>query len=468
MPGFQVGAYRAFALATLVDGHGRVVHDFQERNHALRLAVGAFDVRTQRADWRPVVAQAASELGEHGVIVDGAVDARQVIRNGGQVAARQLWTQGTGVEQGRGRSHVVERRQQVVELDGTVFFLLLFDRQAHGHAHEEDLRQLKAHAILVDEVAVVQGLQAQVGELLIALVVDRLAQFFQVKGGQHRVQQLVLDAFGDVRRQGLGVQVDHFVVGGALGHFQEVQAFGTQGVHQQAGSDERVVRLALDQGPRGHHQSGVDVGQVDAVVQVFQGFFLDQVAVHFSQAFAGLGDDGVQAAHVQRRHGAVGFGDADAWVGFDRGVARGAGGALLGPAITVDDVVAGHFLLAGAHEGQFDLVLDFFDVDGATRRHATLEGGADLFGQARDGVVDARRGGCGAAFNCEERFGDSDGNLVVGVGDNGTVTLDHAQLAWGGSVQILLRICGLWPFGLRVLASCVGLHRVVSPRSQFG
>ncbi len=238
VPGFQVGTHSAFALATLVHGHSGVVHYFEERHHALRLAVGALDVRTQRTHRRPVVAQAAGKFRQHGVVVDRVIDARQVIRHGGQVAARQLWTQGTGVEQGRGRSHVVERGQQVVELDRTIFFLLLFDRKAHGHAHEEDLRQFETHAILVDEVAVVQGLQAQVGELLIALVIDRLAQFFQVEGSQHRVQQFELDTFGDVGRQGLGVQVGHFVMGGAFGDFEEVQAFGTQGVHQQAGGDE--------------------------------------------------------------------------------------------------------------------------------------------------------------------------------------------------------------------------------------
>ncbi len=232
VPGFQVGTDRALALAALVDRHGGVVDHFQERYDALGLAVGALDVRAQCAHRSPVVAQAAGEFRQHGVVVDRAVDARQVVRHGGQVAARQLWTQGPGVEQGRGRSHVVEGRQQVIELDGAVFTLLLFDRQAHGHAHEEDLWQFETDTVLVDEVTVVQGLQAQVGELLVALVVDRLAQFFQVELGQDRVQQFELDTLGDIGWQGLGVQVGHLVVGGALGHGEEAQAFGAQGVHQ--------------------------------------------------------------------------------------------------------------------------------------------------------------------------------------------------------------------------------------------
>ncbi len=75
-------------------------------------------------------------------------------------------------------------------------------------------------------------------------------------------------------------------------------------------------------------------------------------------------------------------------------------------------------------------------MNGAAGGHATAEGGGDLLGQARDGVVDARRGGSVTAFHCEKGLGDGDGDLVVGVGDDGTVALDHAQLARGGSRQI--------------------------------
>ena len=149
----------------------------------------------------------------------------------------------------------------------------------------------------------------------------------------------------------------------------------------------------------------------------------------------------------------------------DRGLGRCVGGAFFRAAVTVDHVVASHFLLAGTHQGQFDLVLDFFDVDGAARRHATLEGRGDLFGQAGNGVVDSRRSGSGAALNCEERFGDGDGNLVIGVRNDSAVTLDHAQLTRRGRGQIRSRISGLRQGTLRVLASCVGLHGGLSPHS---
>ena len=285
-------------------------------------------------------------------------------------------------------------------------------------------------------------------------MVDRGAQLGQVVFLQARVEQLELHALFDVGGQGLGVEVGHLVMGGGLGDFQEAQGFGAQGVHQQASGDVGVVRLTLDQGTRGHHQGGVDVGLLDAVVQVLQGFFLDQRAIDFFEAFAGFGDDGVQAAQIQRRQAAVGALDADARVGIDRYVDRAAL-ALLAARFTVDHVVAGDFLLAGTHQGQFDLVLDFFDVDGAAGGHAALEGGGDLLGQARHGVMDARRGGGIVAFHCEKRLGDGDGDLVIGVGDDCTVALDHAQLARrsGGQVQ---RAVG----GVRVLANGLVLHGV--------
>src|SRR5690606_26735682 len=125
VPGFQVRTDGALALAALVDGDGGVVDHFQERHDALRFAVGALDVGTECAHRRPVVAEAAGKLGQHGVVLDGAVNAVQVVRHGGQVARRQLRAQGAGVEQRRRRGHVVEARQQVVELDGALFAVLL-------------------------------------------------------------------------------------------------------------------------------------------------------------------------------------------------------------------------------------------------------------------------------------------------------------------------------------------------------
>ena len=108
VPGFQIGTDGALALAALVDRHRRVVDHFQKRHDALALAVGTFDVGAQSANRRPVIAQAASKFGQHGVVLDGAVDAEQIVWDCGQVAGGQLGAQGARVEQrGRG-THVIK------------------------------------------------------------------------------------------------------------------------------------------------------------------------------------------------------------------------------------------------------------------------------------------------------------------------------------------------------------------------
>ena len=118
VPALQVGAHGALPLAALVHGHGRVVDHLEEGHHALRFAVRALDARTEGAHARPVVAQAAGELGQQRVLLDGFVDASELVGHRGQVARGQLRAQRAAVEQ-RGRAaHEVEGGQQLVELDG--------------------------------------------------------------------------------------------------------------------------------------------------------------------------------------------------------------------------------------------------------------------------------------------------------------------------------------------------------------
>ncbi len=61
MPGLEVGADRALALAALVDRHGGVIDHLQERHDALALAVGAPDVAAERSHRRPVIAESAGD-----------------------------------------------------------------------------------------------------------------------------------------------------------------------------------------------------------------------------------------------------------------------------------------------------------------------------------------------------------------------------------------------------------------------
>src|SRR3546814_20443638 len=73
-------------------------------------------------------------------------------------------------------AHAVEARQERVELDRARFAVDLVHRQTQRHAHEERLRQFEARLVAVDEVAVVQRLQAEVVEHAVALGEQRLAE----------------------------------------------------------------------------------------------------------------------------------------------------------------------------------------------------------------------------------------------------------------------------------------------------
>ena len=181
VPGFEIRTHRALALATLIHGNGGVVDHFEKWHHALRLAVGALDIGAECPHRCPVVAETAGEFRQHGVVLDRAINAAQVIGYGGEVAGRELRAQRARIEQRRRGAHIVERRQQLVKFYRARVLVGLFHGQAHGYAHKEDLRQLDAGVFAVNEVAVVQGLQPEIGKLQVALRQQRLAELCQVE-----------------------------------------------------------------------------------------------------------------------------------------------------------------------------------------------------------------------------------------------------------------------------------------------
>ena len=247
VPGLQVGADRALAFAALIHRHGRIVRHLQERHHAIGLAVGALDVTAHAAHRRPVVAEAAGKLGQHRVVVDRVEDAVQIVRHLREVAARQLRAQRAAVEQGRRRAHEVETRQQLVELDRAGLAVDLVHRQAHRHAHEERLRQLEAHLVAVDEVTVVQRLEAEKVEIAVALAIQRRAQRVEVEQAQPGIDQFQLGGAMDVGAEVFGVQPLHFLGGGArLGEPQERERLMAERVQQQARRYVGVIGLLLD------------------------------------------------------------------------------------------------------------------------------------------------------------------------------------------------------------------------------
>jgi hypothetical protein len=104
VPGLEVGAAGALALAALVDGDELVVVQLEEGDDALGFAVGAGDVGAGAADAGPGAAEAAGPLGEEGVFGDAAIhDALDAVVDVVEVAGRELGVERAGVEE-RGRA----------------------------------------------------------------------------------------------------------------------------------------------------------------------------------------------------------------------------------------------------------------------------------------------------------------------------------------------------------------------------
>ena len=367
MPGLEIGADRALALAALVDGDRGVVGDFQERHHALALAIGALDVGAEPAHAGPVVAEPAGIFRQQRVVLDRLEDAVEIVGNRGEEARRQLRPQRSRIEQRRRRGHEVERRQQIVELDGARLAVDLAHRKAHGDAHEERLRQFDAVAALMQEIAVVQRLQAQELERQIALRLQRRGELLQVETRQIGIEQFGLDAGLDIGREIFAVAHRHIGLRGAGRRaMHERQHLGAQLVEQQPRADIGVVRLLLHQRARGHHGRQRQFVLADAVIEIALRLGEHRRRVDAVEAGAGFVDDQRQPRGIERDLRAVRQRHMQRRLG--RRLGRLGGlllGALPGALVAIQHIGARHLVVLAAHQRQFDLVLHVLDMEGA-------------------------------------------------------------------------------------------------------
>ena len=414
VPAFEVGADGALPLAALVDRDRGVVDDLQERHHALALAVGALDVAAERAHVGPVVAQAAGELGQERVLLERLVDAVEVVGDGRQVAARQLRAPRPGVEERRRRAHEVEGREHLVELDRALLAVDLVQRQAHRDAHEERLRQLDAGFVDVQEVAVVERLQAEVVELQVAVGLERGAEAAEVVLEQLLVEQLGADALLDELREVLRVARRHVRLEQLL-----AEDLAPDRVQQQARGRPRVAGVLLDQRARGEDRRLVDLVDRHAVVEVALGLGQDRLGPHVgAEAGTGRLDQRLHARRVER-HANAAIGDHQR----RRDDRRRSDllGALLRAPLAVEHVGARDLVVAAAHQAELDLILDVLDVERAAARTRAQQAANDRLGQAVDGLAHARRGRALRAVDGEERLHQRDRDLVGLERDDGAV-----------------------------------------------
>ena len=334
----------------------------------------------------------------------------------------------------------------------------------------------------MQEVAVVQGLQAQVVELQIALGLERRAQACEVELQQALVEQLVLDPLANEGRKTLGV---------TIGQLRQAERFAQHllgnGVQQQARGDVGVVGVFLDQRAGGQDGGLVDLFDRHAVIQVAQGLGQDRLGLHVGvQTGAGLLQQGLQGRQIKCHALAlvqhVQHGRGRHCLGFLLG-------ALLRAALAIQHVGARHLVLAAAHQGQLDLVLHVLDGESAAgrarahqRAHHGLRQGVHVLAHAGGGgalrSVDGQEGlhhGHGDLGGFEahhgavaphdlvvgERFGGVDGDGSGGHGrggrhgGRGAVGSLHAGLLNGGGLEQNAR-GGAWRTGSCGLVSRVG------------
>ncbi len=379
VPRLEVGAGRAAALAAAVDRHRHVVGDLEERHHALALDARAGDARAGAADVRPVVAEPARPLRQLGVVAERLEDVAEVVLDGRQVARRQLRPRRAGVEQRRRRRHVAQRRHQVVEGERLSGRVVLVDGQAHGDAHPEGLGQLHRPAAVARQVAIGQGLHAEILEQRVPFGPERRRQRRVVEGGQAAVVEAAADAASQATGERLPVaRVAIAVAGRAPGHFAE------QRVELEPRRRDAVGRIALDEGRRGEHQRPLDLGRGDAVEDRAQRLADERVDRDVGGEIADpCGDRGAEPRRVERHRRAVARADGQA---AEAGPLEGGGPLRIALPLavgTVEDVGLGDLVEALADERLLDQVLDV--LDGRRRfAEARLRVGDDAVDDAVD------------------------------------------------------------------------------------
>ena len=437
VPGLEVGAAGAAALAALVDGDELVVVELQERDDALGFAVGALDVAAGAADGRPGAPEAAGPFREVGVFGDAALhDRLDRVVDFVKVAAGELAVERAGIEEGRRAGAEAAGFVEVVEADDPVgFFRAFLDEEAHGDAHPEELRGLEAAGgflgFVDDEVAVVEGLDAEVVEVHVRGGVDGVGEGVEVVAEEFRREAFDGDAGAEVALEGFAVgfaEAFDAVAGDA-----PIEDFLVDVGEEDAGCELRKIGVALDEG------AGVED---DGVFQDVLGHLAGEGAAEFALDLGGV------EVEVEADHGeldpffefgavpegvlAVPLGDHDERLlevvrgGLDFGA--GVFLALAGAVGAVEDVALGDLEIALAHEFLLDEVLDILDVD---------EGGfagADALG---DGAGDGG-GGLGVFLHVEERAAAGVLDFRFHPRDDGAVAPDEAD-GHGGGGEVVVR-----------------------------
>ena len=359
MPGFQIGADRALALAALIDRDRRVVGNLQERHDALALAIGALDMGTEPAHRRPVIAETARIFGEKRIVLHRLEDAAEIVGDRCQETGGKLRPLRPGVEEGRRRGHEAEARQKVIELDRPRLAIDFAQRQPHGDAHKEHLRQFESDAAGLKDIAIVKGLKPKELEIEIALGLQGGGDPGRIEALEFRIEKSRGNALFKIGREGLGVERRHIALGCSRRRpGQKGQRFGAKPVQQEPCRGEGIVRLGLDQRARRHDRRFGKLGKGDAVIEIAARLAEDRFGFDALETVGGFRNDDRKPRLVERACRAIRLAN-----GYRRNRChQRLGLASLRMRLAIKDIGARHLVMARAHQHQLDLILDVLDM----------------------------------------------------------------------------------------------------------
>ncbi len=228
VPRLEVGARCAAALAAAVDRDGGVVGDLEERDDALTLDVRAVNVRPGGANRGPVVPDPARPFAHLGVVAYALEDVRQVVVHRGEIAAGELRVREARVKQRGRRRDEAERAEYLVEIERAAGRIVLFQSKAHRDAHPECLRRLDHALPRADEVALVERLDTDVSEHIVAIDVEALSQQAQVEVEEARGELTLFHTQRDTRAEGVSVELPQRLRVGTLVEDLPVEALAVE------------------------------------------------------------------------------------------------------------------------------------------------------------------------------------------------------------------------------------------------
>ena len=216
----------------------------------------------------PIGADAAGPFGELGVVAVDLEDMVQVVFDGIEIAGGELRVRRAGMEEGRRRRHIVERRHHFIEVRDMLHFFRLTKGESHGYAHPEVLRHLERRTArilgidgILDEITVGERLEPQVAQKVVALRHQEVRYRFEVEVEHPRVELLQFHAALHVRDEPFAVLLLECpeIDSAAERFFRELDA-------QEARGEDRVHRVAFDHRTHDHNERAGNIFSRDAFV----------------------------------------------------------------------------------------------------------------------------------------------------------------------------------------------------------